>query len=195
MSNQLFDRIWYKGFFRLRERIDTLFLSSIRRLYWGIQGMKLGKGTQIPAIFVTFPHQVKLGSNCRLEHNIYFHFDGPYKDGPRIIIGNNCFIGNSCEFNISRGISIGDHCLIASGTKFVDHNHGMSLGTPMALQKCTEAEIEIGNDVWIGANCIVLAGVKIGEGAIIAANAVVNRDVPPLTIFGGIPARLIRSRY
>jgi acetyltransferase-like isoleucine patch superfamily enzyme len=156
--------------------------------------MKVGRGTRLPRIFVTFPHQVEIGDNCRLEQHIYFHFDGPYRTGPRIVIGNNCFIGAACEFNISLGITVGDHSLIASGVKFIDHNHGMSLGIPMAQQKCVESAIEIGNDVWIGANSIILAGVKIGQGAVVAANAVVNKDVPPFTVVGGTPARMIRLR-
>ena len=56
-------------------------------------------------------------------------------------------------------------------------------------------QINIGNDVWIGANAIVLDGVTIGDGAIISAGAIVNKNVPPFSIYGGVPARLIRFRF
>ena len=57
--------------------------------------MKIGKGTCLYKIKVTWPHQVKLGDNCNLEHSIYFHYDGIYSKGPSINIGNNVFIGNN----------------------------------------------------------------------------------------------------
>jgi len=192
--NEAFARIWRKSAFRLRERCRALILSNLRRFYWTAQGMRVGKRTQLPFVLTTYPHQVSIGDDCRLEPNIYFHYDGIYKLGPRIVIGNNCFIGLGCEFNISDGITIGNHCLIASGTKFVDHNHGMAMHAPMAHQKCSEASIEIGNDVWIGANALILEGVMIGDGAIVAAGAVVTRNVPALAIVGGIPAQVIRYR-
>jgi acetyltransferase-like isoleucine patch superfamily enzyme len=60
---------------------------------------------------------------------------------------------------------------------------------------CEYQDIEIGNDVWIGARSIILDGVKIGNGAIVAAGSVVNRDVPPFAIVGGVPAKIIRFRF
>ena len=108
---------------------------------------------------------------------------------------------------------IGKFCSIACGTKFLFNcaNHTLqSLSTytfPLFyedwdLKKADVAkawdnkgDIVIGNDVWIGYEAVIMAGVHIGNGAIIAARAVVTKDVPPYTIVGGVPARPIRKRF
>lgn len=108
---------------------------------------------------------------------------------------------------------IGKFCSIACGAKFLFNsaNHTLqSLSTypfpiffeewelpvediPLAWDN--KGDIVIGNDVWIGYEAVVLAGVTIGDGAIIGARAVVTKDVPPYTIVGGVPARVIRQRF
>jgi acetyltransferase-like isoleucine patch superfamily enzyme len=186
--------IWYKSTFRFRERCGTLIAGSLRHLYWAAQGMQIGRGTVLPKLAVTWPHQVSIGKNCRIETGVYFHFDGICLPGPSIVIGNDCFLGSGCEFNISDRITVGDHSLIASGTRFIDHAHGTDSGMLMAQQPGTSAPIRIGRNTWIGANCVILAGVEIGEGAVVAAGAVVTKSVAPDAIVGGVPARLIRHR-
>jgi acetyltransferase-like isoleucine patch superfamily enzyme len=131
-----------------------------------------------------------------LEHDIHFKYDGIYAPGPTIIIGDRVFIGAGSEFNIRRGVQIGADCLIASGCKFVDHDHGTSRrDVPMNQQADgAEAAITLEEDVWLGANVIVLKGVRIGRGAIVAAGAVVTKSVPAYEIWGGVPARKLSER-
>lgn len=157
--------------------------------------MIVGARTIVSRIQVTWPHQVKIGRDCLLEADVYFKFDGIHKPGPSISIGDCTFIGRGCEFNIAGRIDIGNHCLIASGSKFIDHDHGTDTKSLMRVQACPTSSIKIGDDVWIGANAIVLRGVSIGTGAIIAAGAVVRSDVKAYDIVGGVPAKVIRSRY
>lgn len=108
---------------------------------------------------------------------------------------------------------IGKFCSIACGAKFLFNsaNHTLSsLSTypfpiffdEWGLEKSDVAaawdrkgDIVIGNDVWIGYEAVILAGVTIGDGAVIGARAVVTKDVPPYAIVGGVPARVIRSRF
>jgi len=186
--------IWYKSAFRVRERYETLIAGKFRLLYWTAQGMKVGRGTALPKLTVTWPHQVSIGSRCRIEHGVYFHYDGICQPGPSIVIGHDCFIGSGCEFNIDSGLTVGNHCLVASGTRFIDHNHSSDIDMFIAKQKCKSAPIVVGQGVWIGANCVVLAGVDIGDGAIVAAGAVVTKSVAPNAIVGGVPAKLIKYR-
>jgi acetyltransferase-like isoleucine patch superfamily enzyme len=186
--------IWHKLSFRLRERCATLIAGNLRHLYWTAQGMRVGRGTVLPKLMVTWPHQVSIGKQCRIEHGVYFHYDGICRPGPSIVIGDDCFIGSGCEFNIDSGLTIGNHSLIASGTRFVDHNHGTDSAALTAKQKCTSAPIVVGQNVWIGANCVVLAGVEIGEGAVVAAGAIVTKSVVSNSIVAGVPARLIKYR-
>lgn len=183
-----------KAFFKIRANFFTLVACPLRILYWRIQGMHLGHGTKIAKLQVTWPHQVALGRKCLIEHLVYFHYDGIYSDGPSIIIGDNCFVGCGCEFNISSYLRIGNNCLIASGTRFIDHNHGITVGALIGDQPRVSGAITVESDVWIGANCIILKGIHIGQGSIIGAGSVVTKSVPPYSIVAGVPARLIRRR-
>jgi acetyltransferase-like isoleucine patch superfamily enzyme len=185
---------WAKASFRLRETLSKVTIERVRIIYWLTLGMHIGRAVRLARIYVTWPHQVSLGANCRIEQNVYFHFDGIYQPGPNIILGSNCFVGSHCEFNIASRLEIGTDSLIASGTVIVDHNHGIHLGSLVRSQPAENKPITIGSDVWIGANCVILAGVTIGDGAIIGAGAVVTKNVEPFTIVGGVPAKCIGLR-
>lgn len=166
----------------------------VRKSWLGFLGMKTGKGTALPKMKVTWPHQVLIGAKCLLEHNLYFKYDGIWKQGPSIIIGDRAFLGTGCEFNINHGIKIGNDALIASGCRFIDHDHGFEPGQPMNRQLGKGKAIAIGDDVWIGCNVVVLKGVEIGDGAIVAAGAVVTKSILPMEIWAGIPAKKIGER-
>lgn len=181
-------------FFILRYRYIIGSVKAIRKLWFSLLGMKAGSGTLLPAMFVTWPHQVQLGDNCKLEHFICFKYDGIWSPGPSIQIGDRNFIGNNCEFNIKKSIKIGNDNLIASGCRFIDHDHGIEPGKLIRDQICTEASITIGNNVWIGANAIILKGVTIKDGAVVAAGAVVTKSILSNEIWAGIPAKKIGTR-
>ena len=183
-----------KAIYRIRQHYTVLSLSRIRISYWRLLGMKIGAGTKLSTMKVTWPHKVALGKRCSLEHAVYMNAAGGYSDGVSIEVGDGTFIGHCCEFNISCKITIGPGCLIAAGSRFIDHNHGMDLGPQMNEQPETCAEITIGSGVWIGADCIVLKGVTIGDGAVLAAGSVLTTSVGPYEVYAGVPARLIRTR-
>ena len=183
------------GAFRLRANCSRA-AAQLRTAWWRLQGMQIGAGTLLPKARVTWPHQVSLGANCTLEHDIYFKYDGIWAPGPSIVLRDRVFIGFGCEFNVRRRLDIGSECLIASGCKFIDHDHGTARREiPMREQADgAEAEIVLEEDVWLGVNVVVLKGVRIGRGAIVAAGAVVTRDVAPYEIWGGVPARKLAER-
>ncbi len=143
---------------------------------------------------ITWPHKVIVGKNCTIEHQVYFKHDGPYTQGKSIYISDNVFIGFGCEFNIKQSVVVKDNCLIGSGSKFIDHDHGTNSNQLICLQKCPSQEIILQEDVWLGANVIVLKGVTIGQGAIVAAGAIVNKSIPAYEIWGGIPAKKLGER-
>ncbi|MDE1175579.1 MAG: acyltransferase [Edaphobacter sp.] len=186
--------LYRKALFRIRWHDLLLLRSAFRRLYWRALGMKIGRETRLGRVHVTWPHRISIGNRCNLEHDVYLKVAGGYSDQLAIIIHEGCFIGWGCEFNILSRIEIGSSTLIASGAKFIDHDHGTALGSTMKEQPENGAPIVIGSDVWIGANCIVLKGISIGSGAIVAAGSVVTKDVPPLAIVAGVPARVLRYR-
>jgi acetyltransferase-like isoleucine patch superfamily enzyme len=156
--------------------------------------MRIGKSTSLSKIDVTWPHQVLIGKKCVFEKGIYFKYDGIWQKGPSIIIGDEVFIGKGCEFNINCKIVIDNYVNIASGCKFIDHDHGIVADKRIGPQQSVKAAIIINEDAWLGVNVIVLKGVLIGKGAVIAAGAVVTRSVPAYEIWGGIPARKIGQR-
>ncbi|OTN77809.1 hypothetical protein A5886_002910 [Enterococcus sp. 8G7_MSG3316] len=110
--------------------------------------------------------------------------------GKNITLGKGVFINAGCHFQDQGGITIGDDTLIGHNVVLATLNHGLSAKTRKDLYP---APITIGKNVWIGAQATILPGVTIGDHAIIAAGAVVQKDVAPKTIVGGVPAKLIKT--
>src|SRR5437868_8231407 len=119
------DSVFARAVFRVRSR-SCRSVALIRTLWWRLLGMKVGRGTLLPRIYVTWPHQVSLGSRCIIEHDIHFKFDGPWRPGPSIVVGDGTFIGTGCEFNIHAKIVIGNLSMVAAGCRFIDTDHGFA---------------------------------------------------------------------
>jgi acetyltransferase-like isoleucine patch superfamily enzyme len=119
-----------------------------------------------------------------------------FKYPEQISIGNNTFINHNCCIWAAPGgtITIGDDVLLGPGVSVIASNHGIHAGERIRLQEGHDAGIVIGNDVWIGANASILAGVNIGDGCVVGAGAVVTKSLPPNTICGGVPAKVLRAR-
>jgi acetyltransferase-like isoleucine patch superfamily enzyme len=112
-----------------------------------------------------------------------------------LIIGDDVSIAKDVLMLAVGGIEIGDRSMVGPGSKLISAGHVIPEGRgPMRFSGPLLKKITIEKDVWIGAQVIVLPGVKIGEGAIVAAGAVVTKDVPPFGIVGGVPAKVIRMR-
>ncbi len=153
----------------------------------GIHGKCLiGSGARIER-----PYRLEMGERCVLQRRVWLNIGS---DSARMTIGAFSFIGCGTEVEVSQEVRIGRGALIAPGVFITDHNHDTTLGRPMFEQPCIAARVIIGDDVWIGANAVVLPGVTIGDGAVVAAGAVVSRDVAARSIVGGVPAKLLRSR-
>ena len=105
-------------------------------------------------------------------------------------VGKGVFINFGCTFLDQGGITIEDGVFIAPDVKILTEGHPED---PALRHTLVTAPIHIGRNVWIGAGAMILPGVTIGENAIIAAGAVVNRDVPANMIVGGVPARELRE--
>ena len=91
-----------QGGFVFRLRYFFRMVSSLRKSWYSFLGMRVGKGTSLPEIHVTWPHQVSIGKCTVLEEGIRFKFDGTWQKGPSILIGGQVFIGAACEFNIRK---------------------------------------------------------------------------------------------
>jgi acetyltransferase-like isoleucine patch superfamily enzyme len=127
--------------------------------------------------------QVSISPNVRIK--------GRFEMGKGSSIAQNCSISGE-----SSGVFIGKDVMIAPNVVIVAFSHGVDLvDIPMVKQMNSEAPVIIEDDVWIAANTTIGKGVKIGKGSIVAANSFVNKDIPPYSIAGGVPARVIKSRF
>ena len=110
--------------------------------------------------------------------------------GRNITLGERIFINAGCRFQDQGGVRIGDDCLIGHNTVFATLNHDLD---PSRRADMHPAPIVLGRNVWIGANVTILPGVRIGDNAVVAAAAVVTKDVPADAVVVGAPARVVRS--
>ena len=114
-----------------------------------------------------------------------------YSDfGRNIEIGRNVFINACCHFQDHGGVVLGDGCQIGHNVVFATLDHGLA---PEDRGTTYPAPIVLKKNVWVGSNATILSGVTIGESAVVAAGAVVTRDVPERAIVGGVPARVTRT--
>lgn len=110
-------------------------------------------------------------------------------------IGDGSNIGAFAYVGAAAGIKIGKNVMMGPRVSLLAEQHNIErLDIPMKEQGTSRKGIVIEDDVWLGANCCVLDGVTVGHGAVIAAGAIVTRDVPAYAIVGGVPARVIRMR-
>ncbi len=137
-------------------------------------------------------HLVHIGNGTRIRPTVLF------RDAERIYIGNNCTINHNNVLWAGKKnaiIRFGDYVMTGPNVQIYAFDHGMDIADmPMIKQPFTEQDVIVEDDVWIGAGCILLAGSKIGKGVILAAGSVVTKELPPYTICGGVPAKVIKSR-
>ena len=130
------------------------------------------------------------------RNNLVVGFNGTNIQRPELIIGDDVIIGYRCEINVAESVRIGRHVLIATGVKIFDNNsHPIDperrrTGAPMTRDEI--APVVIHDDVWIGMEAVILKGVTIGQGAIVAIGSVVTKNVPARAIVAGNPAKVVK---
>lgn len=125
---------------------------------------------------------VKIGTNVQIL------------DWAKLSIGTNVSIHSNCYIDAYGEIEIGDNVSIAHNSTILSTNHDWNdVSLPIKYNPVTFGKVIVSDDVWIGCGCRVLAGVKIEKRSIVAAGAVVNKDVKANTIVGGIPAQIIKE--
>ena len=125
-----------------------------------------------------------VGSDVQIETPFYTDF------GKNITVGNHVFINAGCKFQDQGGIVIGDGAFIGHNVVLATLDHDLDPETRHILHP---APIRIGSRVWIGAGVVVTKGVTIGDNSVIAAGAVVTRDIPANVIAAGVPAKVLRE--
>lgn len=141
------------------------------------------------------PWDVSL-DRCLLDDDVVLLSSGDRRtDGQaRIHIGPGCYFNRFVFVDASERIEFGPRCMVGPFVYITDHDHGTAKGTPVGQQPLVGAPVTFGEDVWIGTHAVILKGVTVGDGAVIAAGAVVTKDVPANAIVAGVPARVIGER-
>ena len=174
-------------------KASTLIRSFYFRLYSGnrlAHGFRLGKNPKI-----INPLGVKLGKNVNIGENAIincFINDGDI----HLDIKDNIYIGRDVQINAYQSVFIDSDVVIADRVYISDATHNYQDPEMPIINQGTsyEDKVEISSGSWIGINSVILPGVKIGKNAIIAANSVVSKDVPDYSIYGGVPAKLIKKQ-
>ena len=178
---------------QLRAHLPLPLLAGLRRLWNRLRGVNLEHGVVLFSYvhLLRYPKNIHIGADAVIKSGAHVcpcNVHASVSIGARTSIGFHTFIYSSNK------IEIGADCLIAPFVYIVDSDHGTRLGLPINRQANTARPIRIGNDVWVGAHTVILSGVSIADGAIIAAGSVVREDVAVNTIVGGVPAKVIGVR-
>lgn len=112
-----------------------------------------------------------------------------------LTIGDKCVFGRKNTINAYMDVAIGADCIFADWIYITDFDHKFDdLSMPIRKQGIVKSPVKIGDDCWFGEKTTVLRGVTVGDGCVIASHALVNKDLPPLSVAGGVPARVLKSR-
>lgn len=134
---------------------------------------------------------IKTAGMTRIHGTV--HLNAPNKI---LTFGHHVQLGPHCH--VSADIHFGNYVLCAAHVSFIgrnEHSYDLAGTSVWESPRGVDTPTEVGNDVWIGHGAIILGGIKIGDGAIVAAGSVVTKDVPPMTIVGGNPAKIIKKRF
>lgn len=159
-----------------------------------------GSGVRISDSVLVFGYRPGLfaaGNGAQIREGSVLAFGDDSNGYGRIEIGENSWIGQYNNLRAGSGdINIGRNCLISQFCSIVASNHAHAPGQPIQSQGADlrRRGVVIGDDVWLGSGCAILPGTRIGDGAIVGANAVVTSDVPANEIWAGAPARKIGVR-
>lgn len=158
----------------------------------GHEGIQLGRGCKIHAdasVDASRSPGVRFGDKVTLNRYAYVQGgNGGVRLGDRVEINNFSIV------NGTGGVDIGEDTVIGPGVRIISYQHRFARGATINSQPTNARPIHIGRDVWLGANSIILAGVTIGDGAVVAAGAVVREDVPAYAVVAGVPATVRKIR-
>ena len=200
-----------KNIYTALNRLLTRSISALRVLDLRLKGAQVPWGTFIGGkVRVVNAGSVKFLTGVKIGGNVSINASGGVVKlsqrsvlaanvridamGGDVVIGSDVLINTNTIITSWSGVSIGSDALIVPFCHITDRDHGLSKDFLIRKQAGESSPIEIGEDVWMASSCIVLKGVKIGNGAVIGANSVVNNDVGEYEIAAGSPVKVIGIR-
>lgn len=201
MTNNNFIIEWLeRGLLSIYNHTKDIIYKQQRKKFirdFNLQGDKID--IKPPFSFISGKEFAKIGKNFKVMP--YFrmqcisNYEGQ-KYTPELIIGDNVMLNPFCHIECINKIVIGNNVLVGSHVLITDHSHGKLEMRDIPFtsrQLVTKGPVIIEDNVWIGEHACIMPGVTIGKGSIIGANAVVTRDIPPYSVAGGVPARVLRT--
>jgi acetyltransferase-like isoleucine patch superfamily enzyme len=181
--------------FNLAYRVQVRFWTAFYRPFFG----RMGAATRVERVsLLTNPDRIFLGSKVAICHGARieaFLNHREFRYEPSLYIGDGTSIQPYVHIAAAGKMEIGRHVLMGSRVFITDHDHVFDdPQIAVSEQALVVAPVHIGDFVWLGENVVVLKGVTIGHHAVVGANSVVTRDVPPFAVAAGVPARVIRQR-
>lgn len=204
-NSRIFRLCWQYGWMKVRGRLRAsggiskdVFIGKHVKLLEKDR-MKIGAKTKLHdhvKIDALSKDGVMIGENAVLGRNCVIECTGSLESiGKGVKIGNFSTFGGDCFFGAAGGIEIGDDVVAGQLVRFHAENHNYKdLTKKIREQGVTHEGIRIGNNCWIGSGVVFLDGAELGEGCVVAANAVVTKKFPENSVIGGVPAKIIGKR-
>lgn len=171
--------------FRLLGRVGRRIANRLATILWRLALKKLESGALIElGAYIERPRQVSVGRGCRVARGCRIVSEGDFGE---LVLEDGAHLNRDVTIDHTGGVVVGADALISEGAFILTHSHGRD---PHCVP--TPVPLTIGKRAWIGARAMLMANVRsVGEGAVIAAGAIVTEDVPPGAVVGGNPARVI----
>jgi acetyltransferase-like isoleucine patch superfamily enzyme len=163
--------------------------AAYRRLGVEMPGYVWMRAIEIPRNW----RDITLEDGVALDRGVVLLCSGPAARG-KLVIGSGTYVNRYTMFDAHRRLEVGARCMIGPHCYVTDAGHGTEAGTPVKDQPMAAVPVVLEDEVWLGARVVVLAGVRIGRGAVVGAGSVVTGDIPANGVAAGVPARLLRSR-
>lgn len=160
---------------------------------------EFGKGSLIaPGVKIMTPQNISIGNNSSIMSHCIIETCEVDGNNPQLEIGDRVSIGEYSHITCANKVVIGNGVLTGRFVLITDNSHGNNTKdvvdiAPLAREIHSNGPVHIGENVWIGDKVTILPNVKIGKGCIIAANAVVTKDIPEYSVAAGIPAKIIKT--
>lgn len=180
-------------------------VNYIRSLWLRTQFKHIGKSVLFRKIdFLVGAKYISIDDNSFFDKHLYLTAWDSYQNkeslqsfSPSITIGSNCHFGSFNHITAINSIIIGNNLLTGKNVTITDNSHGSTEYENLSIEPVlrplsSKGPVKIGHNVWIGDKVTILPNVKIGDGAVIGANAVVTKDIPPYAVVVGNPARIIK---
>lgn len=176
-----------EGLVAIEDGVRIRFADQIRLA----KGVYIDQGVYLHAC----PGGIEIGEDTLVMHHAELHvYNFRNLSQSRIVIGRESLIGESCVIRGTGGVEIGNRVFLSPMVHIYSNNHVFDNPDVCFVdQGITTQGVTIEDECWIGAQAVILDGVTIGRRSVVAAGAVVNRDVPPHSLVGGVPARVIRD--